>query len=437
MLPNQMVPAGLAELLQACRSCFSVRSFPIFCLPAVGMIGQVGTSTVTGILVGAGAQRLIGHDRVHRFFAEHVWSVDQLGLAFAKMVVDRFVDPGAPIQPVVDDTMFRRGGKHVAQAHWGHDASQPGHVTARGNRWVVLGIVVQFGFGSRPVCLPVLFRLWAGKGTAGYNQPARTMIGLPPRAFPDRRFDVTADAAYHGKALTDLPGRVTSTTRPPRNAVLYGMAPPPTRKRGRPRLKGERLGIPKAVAAAADTWRETVVERYGRTDTIRIAVIPCLWYGAFGATAGRLIAVTDTIGGRTRQRMLFTTDLNTIPEMIVSRYAARWSIEVAIANAKQIMGVGQARNRVAAAVERTVPFRILMMTLVHIWYALHGHDAGDAAAHRAARPWYTTKTEPAFPDMLAKCRRTIIATRFLRVRPGRQPPQQIEDDALAWELTAA
>jgi len=40
---------------------------------------------------------------------------------------------------------------------------------------------------------------------------------------------------------------------------------------------------------------------------------------------------------------------------MIKRYAARWSIEVAFEDAKQTTGVGQARNRLPAAVQRTAP----------------------------------------------------------------------------------
>jgi hypothetical protein len=48
------------------------------------------------------------------------------------------------------------------------------------------------------------------------------------------------------------------------------------------------------------------------------------------------------------------------------------------------MGVGQARNRVQAAVERTVPFGMLTMSLVYLWYALHGHHPDDVTDRRTA-----------------------------------------------------
>jgi hypothetical protein len=436
MLPGLTVPASLALLLQTFRSCFRLPVFEVFCMLVVGMIAHTRICTVTGMLVGAQMQTLVSHHRVHRFFSAHAWSADQLGLTLARLVVEKLTPPGVAIEVVVDDTLFRRRGKHVHGAFWTHDASQPGHMTARGNRWVIVGIVVDLPFHRGPVCLPVLFRLWAGKGTASPVELARTLIGLLARAFPDRTIGVVADAAYHGKPLQDLPERVTFTTRMPRNGVLYQPAPPRTGRRGRPRTKGHRFGTPAETAADAP-WRQVAVTRYGRPDTVAVADITCLWYGAFGKRLGRLIAVTDTDRGKTRQLMLFTTDLAATVEQIIARYVARWSVEVAIGTAKGSMGAGQARNRVPNAVERTVPFGMLTMSLVCLWYTLHGHHPDDVTDRRAAAPWYTTKTEPSFDDMLAKLRRTIIATRFMPGRPAQPTPEEINAVQRAWTSAAA
>lgn len=84
-------------------------------------------------------------------------------------------------------------------------------------------------------------------------------------AFPGRAVHVVADAAYHGPALKQLPASVTWTTRLPANAVLYSLAPPRLPgERGRPCLKGLRLGTPAELAAAA-TWTPVTVRIYGRS----------------------------------------------------------------------------------------------------------------------------------------------------------------------------
>jgi hypothetical protein len=437
MLPSVTVPASLAGLLQVFRSCFTAPSFGTFTVLVVGLVAQTGRRTVCGMLVGAGVPALLGHDRAHRFFAAARWSVDTLGLVLARFVVDRLVPAGAVLVVAVDDTLFRRRGRKVHAALWTHDGSAPGvHKVGRGNRWIIVGLVVELSFLSRPTCLPVLFRLWQGKGTATHVELARELVGLLTRAFPHRSVQVVADAAYHGKPLRGLPQRLAWTTRIPRNAVLYQPAPPPTGKRGRPRTKGDRIGTPADLAAAA-TWRRAAVARYGRRDSVLVAEATCLWYGAFGPRLGCLVLVRELDSANRYDLALYTTDTTATPETILARYAARWSVETAIATAKGPMGLGHARNRVQAAVERTVPFGMLTMSLVIVWYALHGYHPDDISTRRALSPWYTSKAEPSFDDMLAKLRRSIIATRFLPARSVRPTTAEINAVRLAWEAAAA
>ena len=118
---------------------------------------------------------------------------------------------------------------------------------------------------------------------------------------------------------------------------------------------------------------------------------------------------------------------------MIERYAASWSIEIAIEDAKQVFGTGQARNRTAAAVERTVPFQIACQAVAVTWYATAGHDPADLHERRALAPWYTSKAEPATADMAAKLRRVIIAARFKASRPDQPTPQEISRIRLAWE----
>jgi hypothetical protein len=299
MLPSPTVPPSFMVLLQACRSCFSVRSFPLFTLLTVGMIAQTGPCTVTGILLGSGLSTVITHDRAHRFFNTARWSADQFGLAAARTIVARLMPSQSALTLALDDALFKRRGRKVHGAFWTHDASKLGHVTARGNRWVIAALVVDLPFLPRPVALPILLRLWQGKGTPSHVDLARALIGLLARAFPDRAIHVAADAAYHGRALQDLPIRVTVTTGLQRNAVLYDYAPAPTGKRGRPALKGERLGTP-AQALADARWRTATVRRYGRDDEIELAETDCLWHGAFRARRGRLIAPARCAAGNSR-----------------------------------------------------------------------------------------------------------------------------------------
>jgi hypothetical protein len=117
---------------------------------------------------------------------------------------------------------------------------------------------------------------------------------------------------------------------------------------------------------------------------------------------------------------------------LVARYASRWGIEQAFADARQIIGVGEARNRTRRAVERTVPFGLICFSVVTVWYALHGHAPEDVATHRTRARWYTTKTEPSYDDMTIKLRRVIIAARFHHPRPDQATPQETRAVLAAW-----
>ena len=431
-----ILPSSWAAVLETFRPAFRRRgTFTLFTILATGMVAQTGRRSVVGMLSGARMASTISFHAACRFFSHAVWDIDQLGLLAARLIVAWRLELDEPIVVVVDETLFKRWGRKVHHAFWTHDGSaQGGKKIGRGNRWAVAGIVVRLPFCTSPVCLPVLFRLWAGKGTATSVDLAGHLLGLIAAEFPGRRIHGVGDAAYHGKAL--LVGDTTWTTRLPVNAALFALAPPHTGKPGRPRLKGAKLGKPEDLAAHA-TWRPVTVHRYGRTESVYLADVACIWYGSFGNTPGRCVLVREEKSIKPYDLALFTLDQEATMAAVVERYAVRWCIEPSNAAGKQQMGVGQARNRLPKAVERTVPFGMLAQSLVIVWYAQYGYHPDDVTLRRQAEPWYEAKTEPSFEDMLAKLRKTLIATRFSAISPGQTDSDLLRDYALACAAAAA
>jgi hypothetical protein len=437
MLPELTVPVSLRRLLETFAGCFTRPTFVVFAAMVLGTIAQSGNKTVCGMLAGAGLSRTWSHDRAHRFFTRAVWSIDVVGLTVLDLVVGCLLADDAVLVLAVDDTAHRRRGRKIDGAGWIHDGAMVGrHRLTFGHCWVVTGIVVSLPMLTRPVCLPVACRRWQGKGSTSATELACQMVTAIAARLPERRLHVVADAAYHSKQVCDLPGQVTWTTRPARNAVFYGLAPQRTGKPGRPRLKGERLGESAQIAAGL-TWQTVTVTRYGRVETTHAAAIVCLWYGAFGPLPVRLLCVRDRNEPQAPMLVMVTTDLTTGPADLISRYAMRWAIEVTFFDCRQTLGVGQARNRTPAAVQRTWPFGMYVYSLVITWYALHGHQPAIVAQRRLAAPWYQSKTDPSFADMLTTLRRTIIAARFMPVRPAQPTPAEIRQVQQAWALAAA
>jgi hypothetical protein len=388
-------------------------------------------------LAGAGLSQLWPHDRAHWFFSRARWSADELGLAVARVVAGLLVPAGDPVTVAIDDTLFRRRGKKVWAASWFHDGSAPGPAkTGYGNNWVIAATVVRLPALRRPVAVPVLAKLVIkNTNSASRLWLARRMAQMIAEALPGRDIHVVADSAYAGKELKKLPPQVTWTTRLRKDAALYGLPPQRTGKRGRPRHKGDRLPALAELAATA-ALAEVTVTRYGKTTATSAAALTCLWPSVFGTRAVTVVLIRDRSAAG-YDLALVTTDTAATAARVIERYASRWSIEVAIEDARQVFGAGQARNRTAPAVERTVPFQLACQAITTCWYATVGHDPADVADHRARAPWYASKTQPSTADMAAKLRRVIVAARFKASRPDQPTPEEINVLRLAWEDAAA
>lgn len=434
MLPLATVPPCLFEVLQTCRGAFGAPAFATFVALVVGALGAVGPRTVTGMWVAAGLSDRLHWSRAHRFFAETRWDPDTVGLLLAHLVVGLFVAAGAAVTLAVDDTLLHRYGRLVYGAAWQHDGSAKGRDgIGRGNCFVVAGLVLDVPFMGRRVFLPLLFRLYVPKAGVSKTEHARAMVNLLARALAPRRVHVVADALYRGPAWRGLPGNVTFTTRLASTAVLYAPPPAPSGRRGHPAWKGPRLGTPSECAATV-TWRRSVVTRYGQTATVLLAEVECLWWGSLHRTRLRLVLVRELGRRRRADLALVTTDLDTPAEEIVARYAARWSIEQAIKDGKDLLGVGDAHSRVQAAVERTVPFMMLTLTILVCWYIRFGDAEADLAERRGLARWYRRKkTTISVTDMLIAFRRARITT----VDAGQTTPELTTDMAATRTTNAA
>ena len=177
MLPDVSLPMPREwrELLEQLGPVFARRStHRLFMALACGLI-LADRGTVTGMAAAAGIGRQ--WRRACWFFAAANWDPGALGLAVARLVVKYLLSEGEPLTVAVDGTLFRRWGKHVAEARWAYDgAAQGGKKIAFGNTWVVAALVVRLRFCPSPVALPAGFRLWRGKGTASQPQLAAQMV---------------------------------------------------------------------------------------------------------------------------------------------------------------------------------------------------------------------------------------------------------------------
>jgi hypothetical protein len=395
----------------------------------VGFTARVRDCTITGMLQGAGLVGEWHHSRAHDFFARAKWNPDDVGLRLLDVLVERLVKSGAPIRLAVDDTLFGRSGRKVWGAHYLHDGAQPegsGSRTRWGNCWVVVVLVVELEcLGGRAVGLPVLFRLFRPKDEQHpdrSSQPelGRLLVDVVIARYATRVLELVMDGAYASKAWRGLPGHVTLTTRMRRNAAVYDLAPAwrDPHQQGRPRLKGARLGSLTEIAAAAVFHAVTVTSPSGRTRTQDVHEFICLWYEPLHTRPVKVTLIRNPGTTEGFDVALASTDTTHGAAILIARYDTRWTIETANQEAKA-NGVGEARNRVQRAVERTVPFGFLCQTITITWYALHGDPQADLHARRRSAPWYRQKTTVSYTDILAALRRDLIRHDFWAQAPPR------------------
>jgi hypothetical protein len=231
------------------------------------------------------------------------------------------------------------------------------------------------------------------------------------------------------------PENVTWTCRIPRNAVPYSLVRLAPASAAGP-AQGDRPGTPDDIAAAAG-WARVTVTAYGRQENRHVAEVTCAWYGSWHTRTVRLILSRDERTASGYDLALITTDLAASPVALVARYAAPWGIEQAFADARNVLA--PAKPAAASGAPSSAPSRSPARAHHdrHLVRTATASAPADVDDRRADQPWYRTKTEPAFEDMLIKLRRTMIAARFSPHRPGQPEPGQIRVVLAAWDAATA
>ena len=185
---------------------------------------------------------------------------------------------------------------------------------------------------------------------------------------------------------------------------------------GRTPLKGAKLPTLAEIAKTALFRAVTITGPEGRERTAHIHELTCLWYVPFHTRPVKVILIRNPGTTEGFDVALASTDAEIGAEELIARYDSRWVIETAHQEAKA-HGVGQARNRVQKAVQRTVPFGFLAQSITIAWYALHGDPEADLHERRRQAPWYRQKATISYADMLAALRRELIRHEFWAQAP--------------------
>lgn len=431
----ELVP-GFVFLLQP---FFSAMTSPTFDSLTTMVTGWVFASrrTVTRMILAVGSSADKHYSSYHRLFSTACWSLDTVGLAVFDLIRPFL---GEVVLLALDDTLARKRGLKMFGCGMHHDpllSTRKKAVLNWGHSWVVLGVIVELPF--RPghyYCLPILFRLYLNKAKAHkHRRRYRTrpelaveLLAILCKHRETQCFHVVADSAYGGQSVLNcLPTNCDLTSRLLCDARLYDA--PPVRQpgtNGRPRKRGERLPTPEQMLA--ERCRRVTFDIYGRVEAARLAHCEARVYAAPQRPL-RVVAIEPLTGGR-KSQAFYSTRHEATAEQVITWYASRWSIEVAFHDSKQHLGFEEAQGWSRKAVERTAPLAMLLYSLVVLWFTQEGH----CYYQPLDCPWYTTKSDPSFPDMLATLRKQSIRQRVLSLalrKPGSRKLKQLLENTVA------
>ena len=416
-----ILPPEARPLVAAFVFSFTSPTYQRFSTLLVGALLTTGRRTVANLL------RTLRHlapghrTDYQRVLSRAPWSGLALGCALMRLVLDHLV-PDGPVVLVGDDTVDGHKGTHVYGKARHRDAVRSTHSYTAwryGHKWVVLAVLVQFPFATRPWALPVLIDLYRSvEGDRARNRPHRTparimcgLLRLLLIRFPGRTFVFAGDSGYGTHEVARFcyrhRARLTPVSKLHPDANLFD-PPPPYAGKGRPRVKGDRRKKPREVVAAATAFtRREVGWHGGGKRTVQTLDGTGHWYkGGRGLVPLRWVFVRDATGTH-RDEYLFTTDPSLSPTAVIAHYCGRWNIETTFQEARGCLGLETTRGWCEKTVLRAGPCLLGLYSVVAILF-----DALPASKRVGAVSW-PGKATVTFSDALCAVRRWLWAEAVL------------------------
>lgn len=412
MYSSSLLSAFELLALALCDS-FSKRSARYVLGLLLAWVLTPGRKTLKRIFRFALVQR--ARSGLYRFFSGFKWDYIEVAQGVLKLALDLLGPQRVTL--IVDDTLSPKSGPKIfgASLHCEH------HVLRKpliwGHNWVIVALGIRVPVWKRSIGIPLLAQLYIREEQARkLQEPFRTkhqiavaMIEALTRDL-EKPVLVVADGAYtNGPVILPLKKRgMTFVGRLRSDAVLYQLPPKRRRKKRGPDPRWGRR-VPKLSRLTRRlNFRKVTLDIYSETVNVWVAEQVCVWPHAEG-----LIKVVIVKKSRRdpEPAYLMTTDPAMSAEEVIVAFAGRWSIEIAIRNAKSELGLGQARVRTKRSVLRVTNFCLWIQSLLILaWVKVHGFTAATRAQVRRAS---AHKRTPSFADMLLELRDQVTARRVL------------------------
>jgi hypothetical protein len=422
------------------RQGFSAPSYRHFVCLLTGWVMTVGIHTISRVILTMGLERSWHFASVYRFLSGAEWTSDSVSEKLFIRMVEVFVEAGAEVRVVLDDTLNRHRGRKICGAALQHDGAATNKSRspfAHGLCFVVIGVAVRLpGISRRVFCLPFGARLWwpqsakVKPGEAQYK--TKPELGLEliemTRSWleQDRVLRLITDISYCCETIIKgRPQGVHITGRVRKDSSVYDL-PAPRNKgaKGRRPKKGKRLPTPQAMFEhPCLAWERILVTTYGKTKWALVYVCKAIWYRPAGDRPVLFVLVRDP-GGSEPDAVFFDTDCDSAAKEIIERYACRWSIEITNREVKQLLGSADPQCRTERSVFRAPMIAHWAYSLVVVWFVSQWRMGKRFPIMTG--PWYGLKKDISFADMLAAARRSRFSISILE--EARERPHLAEFD---------
>lgn len=382
----------------------------------LGAILCRGKRTVCAVLRIMGLENNSCFAKYHHILNRTKWSALTGSKILLKLLLE-LTGKCLPVVLFVDETLERRKGPKIKAKGYYRDAvrsSKNAVVKTSSLKWLSMAVSWRFPFSSRYFALPFMTVLEPSKKS---NKTAKRrhkttiqwtvqMLCQVLRWMKDTPLILVGDGGFASGHLAwiCLKHKIALVSRLKMNARLYDFPPECRGKRGRKRIRGEKLITFKQMVERSDLdWKEALVEVYGKMRMIKYISNTCLWgVDGFSPLPIRWVLVVHP-NGELDPLPLMSTDVSLTPEKLVELYVRRWNHEAAFEEAREHLGVETQRQWSDKAIARTTPILLSLYTIV----CLIANRLNEEHPIKVAQTAWYQKKDAAFSDLLTAVRKVL------------------------------
>lgn len=409
------LPNAFVKYLFEIKSVFTKPSFEYFKVLVLGILLGRPKKTVTAAVKIANLESKFSN--VNRFVSKYVWDTWKLGIAILHLVINTLNLSKQTLTFAIDSTLLSKFGQKIFGCgyHFNYAKKNNFPKYVWGHEWLVMGLIYFSKLFDKWLCFPFLAQLFVPKNYLPKDREYKSTIDLAVDMVKYLKENVkqtvilVADGYFAKRKLlkTCYELKITLISRLQSNAALFlPFVRKSTNKRGRPRKYGKRLASLATLAKSKKGFNDLTLKLYGKKRQIRVKRIDAIW-----KPAGQIVQVLIIFyENKKKPAFFFCTDLSFSVEAILTRIAARWSLENIFKDLKEHLGWSHWQCRVEKAVSRSATLTCSTASLLVLWSLEEASQKQPEFWDTV--PWYTHKATPSMKDMIEQLRYRILDLSF-------------------------